>query len=65
MADGIIDLMTPDQLAEHGEFSAAYDRVRAEQQWGGEDLDLLFAPRGHHDVWATRRRTFERLDRLL
>ncbi len=65
LVDGIVDLMTPEQLTEYGEFSAAYDRLRARQKWGGEDLDLPFGPLGHHEVWAVRRRTFKRLDRLL
>jgi SAM-dependent methyltransferase len=63
--DGIVDLMTPAQIEEYSGFITAYDAVRQAEGWGGDDLDLPHAPQGHREIWAVRRRTFRRLDRLL
>ena len=57
-SDGVIELMTPDEVAAAEPFLEAYERVRSAEQWGGDDLDLPFHPRRHHDIWSIRRRTF-------
>jgi SAM-dependent methyltransferase len=57
--------MTPDQSAAYEAFCETYERVRTEEGWGGEDLDLPFGPLGHSDIWAVRQQTFKRLDKLL
>jgi SAM-dependent methyltransferase len=57
--------MTTDQAAEYARFCAGYERVRRNEGWGGEDLELPFEPRAHHKVWAVRQRTFKRLDQFL
>jgi SAM-dependent methyltransferase len=45
-------------------FIDAYDRVREDEKWGGDDLDLPFHPKRHHTIWAIRRRTFLRFQSL-
>jgi len=63
--DGIVDLMTPEQEEHHSDFSKAYERIRAAEGWGGDDLDLpRFARRNKH-IWAIRKRTFRALERLV
>lgn len=57
--------MTPEQEADYAVFCAAYEDVRRREGWGGDDLELPFEPRSHHEIWAVRRRTFKRLDHLL
>jgi SAM-dependent methyltransferase len=39
-------------------FLEAYDNVRREEKWGGDDLDLPFHPLRHRDIWDVRQRTF-------
>jgi SAM-dependent methyltransferase len=39
-------------------FLEAYERVRRDEGWGGDDLDLPFHPRRHREIWNIRRRTF-------
>jgi SAM-dependent methyltransferase len=41
-------------------FLEVYERIRAAEQWGGDDLDLPFHPLRHREIWAIRRRTFSR-----
>jgi ubiquinone/menaquinone biosynthesis C-methylase UbiE len=56
--DGIIDLLSAADATTIQPFLDAYDRVRAAEQWGGDDLDLPFHPKRHHDIWNIRQRTF-------
>ncbi len=63
--DGIVDLMTPEQEDEHSDFSRAYERIRAAQGWGGDDLDLPGRARKNKHIWAIRTRTFRRLERFV
>jgi imidazolonepropionase-like amidohydrolase/SAM-dependent methyltransferase len=58
-ANGILDLMTARESAAVQPFVAAYEQIRAAEQWGGDDLELPFHPRRHLEVWEIRRRTFE------
>ena len=46
-------------------FIDAYDRVREDEEWGGDDLDLPFHPRRHRDVWVVRQRTFRVFHKLI
>jgi SAM-dependent methyltransferase len=57
-SDGVIDLMTRDEIAAIQPFLDAYDRVRSCEQWGGDDLDLPFHAKRHRDIWNIRQRTF-------
>jgi SAM-dependent methyltransferase len=57
-SEGILSLMTPESSAAAQTFLEAYERVRADEQWGGDDLDLPFHPKRHHDIWDIRQRTF-------
>ncbi len=63
--DGVLDLMTPEQTAAYAAFCDGYETLRRREGWGGDDLELPFEPRAHHDVWAVRQWTFKRLERLL
>jgi ubiquinone/menaquinone biosynthesis C-methylase UbiE len=56
--DGILDMLTDAEAAEAHPFVEAYERVRANEQWGGDDLDLPFHPKRHRNIWNIRRRTF-------
>src|SRR5438876_10971958 len=57
-SDGVINLMTDKQLAEVQPFIEAYEHVRSDEGWGGDDLDLPFHPLRHREIWGIRRRTF-------
>src|SRR5215831_11187328 len=57
-ADGIINLMTDEERTAIQPFVEAYDQVRADENWGEDDLDLPFHPRKHKEIWAIRQRTF-------
>jgi SAM-dependent methyltransferase len=57
-SDGVINLMTKDEIAQAQPFLDAYALVRDDERWGGDDLDLPFHPKRHHRIWAIRRRTF-------
>jgi SAM-dependent methyltransferase len=61
-SDGIIDFLTEDEASTLQPFLEAYDRVRSDERWGGDDLDLPFHPRRHHDIWNIRSRTFRALE---
>src|SRR5215475_342798 len=63
--DGIIDLMTDDELSDIQPFVDAYDTVRADEQWGDDDLDLPFHPLRHRSIWDIRRRTFRSFQKIL
>lgn len=62
--DGIINLMTDEDSAAVRPFIEAYDRIRADEKWGDDDLDLPFHPRRHHHVWAIRQRTFRKFQTI-
>ena len=64
-SDGILDLLTPAEGAADEPFLAAYERVRAAEGWGGDDLDLPFHPKRHADIWAIRQRSFLKLETLV
>ena len=57
-SEGILNLMTRESIAAAQPFLEAYERVRADEQWGADDLDLPFHPKRHHDIWDIRQRTF-------
>ncbi len=63
--DGVLDLMTPEQTAAYAAFRDGYETLRRREGWGGDDLELPFEPRAHHDIWTVRQRTFKRLEGLL
>lgn len=65
VTDGIVDMTTAEQRAFYDPLVADYERRRAEQRWGGEDLDLPEAPIGHHDYWAFRRCSFRAVEQLV
>jgi SAM-dependent methyltransferase len=62
---GVIDLMTEEQSAEVQPFLEAYEKVRSDEQWGDDDLDLPFRPLRHHDIWDVRQRTFRAFEGLV
>lgn len=39
-------------------FLDAYEQVRRDEAWGGDDLDLPFHPKRHRAIWNVRQRTF-------
>ncbi len=63
--DGIVDMTTAEQRAFYDPLVADYERRRAEQRWGGEDLDLPEAPIGHRDYWSFRSHSFHALEQLV
>lgn len=63
-ADGVIDLTTTQEAAAEQPFLEAYEQVRGDEGWGGDDLDLPFHPRRHHDIWAIRQRTFRAFESI-
>jgi len=63
-AYGIINLMTDEERAAIQPFVEAYDRVRADENWGEDDLDLPFHPRKHKEIWAIRQRTFSEFQKM-
>jgi SAM-dependent methyltransferase len=56
---GILNLMTNEEIADVQPFVAAYDHVRASEEWGGDDLELPFHAKRHVDIWNIRSRTFK------
>jgi release factor glutamine methyltransferase len=46
-------------------FLELYERIRRDEEWGGDDLDLPFRPLRHKEIWAIRRRTFHALRRFV
>lgn len=63
--DGTVDMTTDEQRAHYDPVVADYERRRAADEWGGDDLDLPESPVGHREYWAFRRRSFRALDRLV
>lgn len=57
-SEGILNFMTAESAAAVQPFLDAYERVRADEQWGADDLDLPFHPKRHHNIWEIRQRTF-------
>lgn len=56
--DGILNFMTEDQERALQPFLDAYEKVRADERWGEDDLDLPFHPKRHRNIWEIRQRTF-------
>jgi SAM-dependent methyltransferase len=63
-SDGIINLLTDAEAGEVQPFLEAYERVRNDERWGGDDLDLPFHARRHHDIWEIRQRTFRQFESI-
>jgi len=63
-SDGILNFLTADEAAAAEPFLKVYERVRADEQWGGDDLDLPFHPKRHHAIWHIRQRTFRALEAI-
>src|SRR5438874_1188978 len=55
---GVINLLTDMQSAEAEPFLQAYEQVRCDERWGGDDLDLPFHAKRHRTIWEIRQRTF-------
>ncbi len=64
-SNGIIDLMTKEEIAGVEPFVKAYEQVRRDEAWGGDDLDLPFHPKRHLDIWHIRRRSFRAFQSLI
>ena len=60
-----MDLLTGEESRAIQPFVELYDRVRLDEGWGGDDLDLPFHPHRHREIWAIRRRTFQRFESIL
>jgi len=63
-SNGVINLMTEEESAAAQPFLDAYEQVRRNEQWGGDDLDLPFGPLRHRDIWAIRQRTFRKFESI-
>jgi len=63
-SEGVLTLITEEQLERRQAFLDAYERVRSDERWGGADLDLPFHPKKHHSVWEIRQRTFRMVESL-
>src|SRR5438093_1185526 len=63
-SDGVINLMTDEESAAVQPFLEAYENVRRDEHWGGDDLDLPFHAKRHGDIWEIRQRTFLEFKRL-
>src|ERR1041385_7906419 len=57
-SEGIVQLMTQEEIALKRPFLEAYERVRTDEEWGVDDLDRPFNAKRHRDVWQIRQRTF-------
>jgi len=57
-SNGVIELMTSDESAAADPFITAYEQVRLEEGWGGDDLDLPFHAKRHRNIWDIRQRSF-------
>jgi ubiquinone/menaquinone biosynthesis C-methylase UbiE len=64
-SEGVINLMTDEESAAVQSFVKAYNRVREDEKWGEDDLDLPFHPRRHGEIWAIRQRTFRKFQTLI
>jgi ubiquinone/menaquinone biosynthesis C-methylase UbiE len=63
-SNGVINFMTDEEVAALRPFLDAYERVRRDEGWGGDDLDLPFRAKRHHDIWNIRQRTFRKFESL-
>lgn len=63
-SEGILNLMTDEQVHAAAPFLEGYETVRADEQWGADDLDLPFHPKRHLDVWDIRQRTFRAFEKI-
>src|SRR5437867_8899652 len=61
---GIINLMTDEEAGAVQPFLQAYEQVRRDEGWGGDDLDLPFKAKRHRRIWDIRQRTFRTFERL-
>jgi SAM-dependent methyltransferase len=57
-SNGILHLMTEEDMADMRPFLQAFEEVRRAEAWGGDDLDLPFRAKRHRDIWDIRQRTF-------
>jgi SAM-dependent methyltransferase len=64
-SDGIIDLLSGKQAAAAAPFIEAYERVRAAEQWGDDDLDLPFHAKRHREIWSIRASTFRHVEQIV
>jgi ubiquinone/menaquinone biosynthesis C-methylase UbiE len=62
--EGILNFMTKDQERAVQPFLEAYESVRADEQWGDDDLDLPCHPKRHQDIWEIRQRTFRAFETI-
>lgn len=46
-------------------FIEAYNRVRVDERWGGDDLDLPFHAKRHRHIWSIRQRTFRAFESVV
>ncbi len=58
-SNGVIELMMAHEISAADPFIKAYEQVRRDEGWGGDDLDLPFHPRRHRNIWDIRRRSFQ------
>jgi SAM-dependent methyltransferase len=63
--DGVINLMTDEEIGAIQPFIQAYDQVRHDEKWGEDDLDLPFNPSRHQDIWTIRQRTFRKFESIV
>src|ERR1041385_6717609 len=57
-SNGILNLMTDEDMAAVRPFLQAFEQVRRAEAWGGDDLDLPFCAKRHREIWDIRQRTF-------
>ncbi len=64
-SNGVINLITDEESAAVQPFLEAYEQVRQDEGWGGDDLDLPFHPRRHLEIWSIRQRTFRKFESIV
>ena len=64
-SDGVLNLMTEEQVRGIQPFLEAYETVRADEQWGNDDLDLPFHPIRHPEIWQIRQKTFRAFEAIV
>jgi len=64
-SDGILNFLTADEATAAEPFLEVYERVRADEQWGADDLDLPFHPKRHLAIWHIRQRTFRAFEAIV
>jgi SAM-dependent methyltransferase len=62
VSEGIMNFMIGDEIDAERPFLEAYERVRRDEGWGGDDLELPFRAKRHLDIWNIRRRTFQKFE---